>query len=42
MGGEGTSVGGASAVSPASMSVEPVPVERRHRRARRELGGAPR
>ena len=42
MGGYGTYVWGAYAVTLACMAVEPVLVVLRHRRARRELGGAPR
>ena len=42
MGGYGTYVWGAYAITLACMAVEPVLVVLRHRRARRELGGAPR
>ena len=42
MGGYGLYVWGSYAVTLACMAVEPVLVVLRHRRARRELGGAPR
>ena len=42
MGGYGLYVWGAYAVTVACMAVEAVLVVLRHRRARRELGGAPR
>jgi heme exporter protein D len=42
MGGYGIYVWGAYAVTLACMAAEPVLVVMRHRRVRRELGGAPR
>ena len=42
MGGYGVYVWGAYAVTLACMSIEPVLVAARHRRARRELAGAKR